>query len=366
MRLDVRGVSLSLGERKRDARKILDDVSFTAPDGAFVSLLGESGAGKSTLLKVVAGILLQDEGSVCFDGRVVDGLPSHKRNLGFVFQDVRLFPHMSVAENVAYPLRMAGVGKRERLARAADLLERVALAGFGDRSPATLSGGQAQRVALARALAGKPAALLLDEPFSGLDESLREDMRSLVLRLHREEGVTCVMVTHDAVEALMMSDVVVALDAGRVVQAGVPQDLYERPATRKIAASFGDCSVLSGEVRGGAFRAAGLALPAPGVRDGAAVAVLRHCGLALAPADAPEAPASAGAAASGVAPVPPGALAIGEAIVRCGVFAGESYLARLDVNDETLTVPVAALPAPGSTASVFADPGACFVFSAPE
>ena len=132
MELDVRHIDLSMGEGKR-ARTVLGDVSFSVPDGAFCSLLGESGAGKSTILKVIAGILLQDGGSVLFDGAPVDGLPAHRRGIGFVFQDVRLFPHMTVEENVAYPLRMAGAGKRERPARAGELLERVQLPGFGPR-----------------------------------------------------------------------------------------------------------------------------------------------------------------------------------------------------------------------------------------
>lgn len=261
MKVEVRDLTLALGERKRDRRAVLREVSFSVPDGAFVSLLGESGAGKSTVLKVIAGILLQDSGAVLFDGRCVDGLPPHRRDLGFVFQDVRLFPHMTVAENVAYPLRMRGVGRRERTARAAELLERVQLPGFGPREPRTLSGGQAQRVALARALAARPAALLMDEPFSGLDESLRDDMRSLVLRLQREEGCTTLMVTHDASEALMMSDRVVALDGGAVAQAAPPEELFARPATAKIAACFGDCSVLEGQVRQGIFHLAEVRLP---------------------------------------------------------------------------------------------------------
>lgn len=257
MELSVSHISLTLGSGRKTMRPVLRDVSFTVPDGAFCSLLGESGAGKSTLLKVIAGILLQDSGSIAFDGAAVDGLPPHRRRLGFVFQDVRLFPHMTVEENVAYPLRMAGVGRRERRARAQELIERVQLAGFGPRPVQTLSGGQAQRVALARAIAAAPAALLLDEPFSGLDESLRDDMRSLLLRLHREEGVTALMVTHDANEALMMSDTIVALDGGRVTQVGAPEVLYRDPATAKIAACFGDCSVLEGAVRAERFSVGG-------------------------------------------------------------------------------------------------------------
>lgn len=345
MELAVSHVDLSLGEGKR-ARKVLEDVSFVVPDGAFCSLLGESGAGKSTVLKVIAGILLQDGGSVRFDGAPVDGLPAHRRRLGFVFQDVRLFPHMTVGENVAYPLRMAGMRRRERLARSAELLERVQLAGFGSRSVQTLSGGQAQRVALARAIAAAPSALLLDEPFSGLDESLRDDMRSLLLRLHREDGLTVLMVTHDANEAIMMSDRIVALDGGRVSQIGTPEELYRSPVTAKIAACFGECSVLKGTVAEGLFSAAGVSLPAPDVADGAAVAVVRQRGCEISAAEERSLRRA------------------GSAVVRCGVYAGAGYLARLDVAGQTLTVPVPEPPAPGSTVPVAVRPDSCFVFPA--
>ena len=346
MELDVRHIDLSLGEGKR-ARAVLGDVSFSVPDGAFCSLLGESGAGKSTILKVIAGILLQDGGSVLFDGAPVDGLPAHRRGIGFVFQDVRLFPHMTVEENVAYPLRMAGVGKRERLARAGELLERVQLPGFGPRRVQTLSGGQAQRVALARALAAAPAALLLDEPFSGLDESLRDDMRSLLLRLHREDGLTVLMVTHDANEAIMMSDRIVALDGGHISQIGTPEELYRRPATAKIAACFGDCSVLKGCVESERFILDGIVLPALGIGDGPAVAVVRQGDCLLSPVG------------EGHGTVP-----AGEAVVRCGVYAGAGYLTRLDVAGQTLTVPTASLPDPGEIVPVRIDGKGCFVFSA--
>lgn len=346
MELDVRHIDLSMGEGKR-ARTVLGDVSFSVPDGAFCSLLGESGAGKSTILKVIAGILLQDGGSVLFDGAPVDGLPAHRRGIGFVFQDVRLFPHMTVEENVAYPLRMAGVRKRERLARAGELLERVQLPGFGPRRVQTLSGGQAQRVALARALAAAPAALLLDEPFSGLDESLRDDMRSLLLRLHREDGLTVLMVTHDANEAIMMSDRIVALDGGHISQIGTPEELYRRPATAKIAACFGDCSVLKGCVESERFILDGIVLPALGIGDGPAVAVVRQGDCLLSPVG------------EGHGTVP-----AGEAVVRCGVYAGAGYLTRLDVAGQTLTVPTASLPDPGEIVPVRIDGKGCFVFSA--
>ena len=282
-----------------------------------------------------------------FDGAPVDGLPAHRRGIGFVFQDVRLFPHMTVEENVAYPLRMAGVGKRERLARAGELLERVQLPGFGPRRVQTLSGGQAQRVALARALAAAPAALLLDEPFSGLDESLRDDMRSLLLRLHREDGLTVLMVTHDANEAIMMSDRIVALDGGHISQIGTPEELYRRPATAKIAACFGDCSVLKGCVESERFILDGIVLPALGIGDGPAVAVVRQGDCLLSPVG------------EGHGTVP-----AGEAVVRCGVYAGAGYLTRLDVAGQTLTVPTASLPDPGEIVPVRIDGKGCFVFSA--
>lgn len=365
MELSVSHIDLSLGATRKELRPVLSDVTFAVADGAFCSLLGESGAGKSTILKVIAGILLQDGGEIRFDGRVVDGLAAHRRNLGFVFQDVRLFPHMTVEENVAYPLRMAGMGKRARLSRAAELLERVQLAGFGPRPVQTLSGGQAQRVALARAIAPKPAALLLDEPFSGLDESLRDDMRSLLLRLHREEGITTLMVTHDANEALMMSDSIVALDGGRVMQVATPEELYRCPATAKIAACFGVCSTLTGIVEGGVFSVAGIALPAEGVPDGPAEAVVRQDGCSISDAGCDEGMRAARGDRAASAASNGELVDAGRARVRCGVFAGGSYLARLDIEGQTLTVPVAQLPAAGTEVSVAAPPESFFVYARP-
>ena len=294
MELTVENVTMSLGAGAQ-RRRVLDDVSFRVPEGTFTSLLGASGAGKSTLLKVVAGVLVQDAGTVCFDVEPVDALPPHKRGLGFVFQDMRLFPNMTVEENVAFPCKMRGMGRIARLARARELLERVQLGGFGGREVRSLSGGQAQRVALARALSASPRALLLDEPFSGLDESLRGDMRSLLLHLHREEGVTTVMVTHDAEEALMMSDGIVYVSGGRVLQQGAPNDLYEHPAAEEVAACFGDCSRLAGKVREGTFRAGGLALPAGGCAEGPAHAVVRHAGIRVQAAFPGKTAAGAGA-----------------------------------------------------------------------
>ena len=254
-------------------KTILDDVSFEVADGEFVSVLGESGAGKSTTLKVVAGLLPQDAGTVSFDGRVVDDLPTHKRSCAIVFQDIRLFPNMSVADNIAFPLKMQGVARAERLRTAEEMLEAVRLPGLGKRRTYELSGGQQQRVALARALAGRPRAILLDEPFSGLDEQLREEMRALVLSLHERFAMTSLMVTHDPDEALTMSDRIVYMHDGRVVQKGSPADLLLRPASELVAACFGDTSAIEGAVEEGAFRRGKLKVPAADVASGPAVLV---------------------------------------------------------------------------------------------
>lgn len=267
MRIELRGVGLRTGGVRR-----LDGVDLEVADGAFASVLGVSGAGKSTLLGVVAGLTAQDEGEVLFDGAPVDGLPAHRRGVAVVFQDARLFPHMSALDNVAFPLKVRGAGRRQRRERAAELLEQVQLGGLGGRSPRELSGGQRQRVALARALAADPRAVLLDEPFSGLDERLRDDMRRLVLDLHGRLGTTMLMVTHDPAEALTMSDTVAYMSAGRVVQAGRPADLLLDPATPEVAAGFGTTLALEGEVRGGAFACGRLRVDLARLGDGAAQA----------------------------------------------------------------------------------------------
>lgn len=268
MRLDFNHICLSLA-----GKRILDDVTFSVEDGQFVSVLGESGAGKSTTLKVIAGLIPQDEGEVLFDGDAVDNLPTHKRETAIVFQDIRLFPNMSAAENVAFPLKMRKVPKAERLNVAGELLAAVHLEGMGARRVGELSGGQQQRVALARALAARPRAILLDEPFSGLDEQLRDEMRMLVLSLHERFGMTSLMVTHDPDEALVMSDRIVYLSEGRLMQDGSPADLLLRPANDAVAACFGDTSAIKGAVANGVFRTGKLEVPAPNEPDGPAVLV---------------------------------------------------------------------------------------------
>ena len=241
-----------------DQDVILKDFSLAVEEGEFLSLLGPSGCGKSTLLKTIAGIVPAKKGSVHLDGQDITNLPIHKRGTTVLFQDMRLFPHKSVAENVAFPLKMQGISKAERLKTAEHLLEKVQLAGFGNRRPMELSGGQQQRVALARALAAKPKLLLLDEPFSALDENLREDMRALVLQLQAEFCMTVILVTHDREEALSMSDRIALMFDGNLVQTGSPRNVYTRPASRQAADYFGNCVYIRGRTAGGRFTACGI------------------------------------------------------------------------------------------------------------
>lgn len=211
IKLDIQDLTVKLNNSI-----ILDNLSLSVMEGEFMSLLGPSGCGKSTLLKTIAGIHEVSGGTIKLDGEMINDKPAYKRGAVIVFQDMRLFPNMSVAENVAYPLRIRGMKKTVRLAKAEDYLEAVRLSGLGGRKVTQLSGGQQQRVALARALAAEPRLMLLDEPFSSLDEELREDMRRLVKELHSEFRMTTVLVTHDRKEALEMANRVAVMSDGRI------------------------------------------------------------------------------------------------------------------------------------------------------
>ena len=241
---------------------VLQDLSLEVAQGEFLSLLGPSGCGKTTLMKVISGILPAKSGRIFLDGQEITDLPIHKRGTVVVFQDMRLFPHKSVAENVAFPLKTKGVPKAERLRQAAYFLDKVQMHGFENRKPGALSGGQQQRVALARALAAQPKLLLLDEPFSALDENLREDMRRLVLQLQKEFGMTVILVTHDREEALSMSDRIALMFGGKLIQTGTPQEVYTRPANILAANYLGNCIYIPGTVSGGNFSAPGISVPA--------------------------------------------------------------------------------------------------------
>ncbi len=226
----------------------LDDVSLRIGRGQFVTLLGPSGSGKTTLLMVIAGFVAADSGQVLLDGRPVGHLPPEKRAFGMVFQGYALFPHLSVAENVAFPLRVRRVARAEIAERVAAALDMVQLGGLAERMPRQLSGGQQQRVALARALVFRPSLLLLDEPLSALDKNLRVSMQEELRALHERLGLTFVYVTHDQQEALSLSDEVAILHRGRLVQVGQPAALYERPVSRFVAGFLGRSNFWPGTV----------------------------------------------------------------------------------------------------------------------
>ncbi len=222
----------------------VDAIDLTVAQGEFVTLLGPSGCGKTTTLNMIAGFITPDAGSIRLQGRAVESLPPFRRDLGLVFQDYALFPHMTVAENVGFGLRMRRVSRAETAQRVAQALDLVQLNGLDERRPLQLSGGQRQRVALARALVIQPTMLLLDEPLSNLDLKLREEMRVEISALQRRLGIATVFVTHDQDEALTMSDRVAVMREGRIEQIGSPNDIYERPATRFVASFIGTANLV--------------------------------------------------------------------------------------------------------------------------
>lgn len=227
----------------------LDDVSFDVSNGEFITVLGPSGSGKSTLLRIIAGFVDPTAGDVRIDGASILRRPPHRRNVGLVFQNYALFPHMSVRDNVAFPLRMRKIGRKDQDIRVAAALDLVQLAELADRFPRQLSGGQQQRVALARTLIFEPRVLLLDEPLGALDKKLREHMQTEIRRIQNKLGVTVFHVTHDQSEALAMSDRIVVMNVGRVAQVGRPEDIYNSPVDSFIAEFIGRGNFLRGKVR---------------------------------------------------------------------------------------------------------------------
>ncbi|MCB1462695.1 MAG: ABC transporter ATP-binding protein [Nitratireductor sp.] len=224
--------------------------SLEIPEGAFVTLLGPSGCGKTTTLRMIAGLLDPTEGEIMIKGRRVNDVPIHKRNLGLVFQNYALFPHKTIAENVAFGLKYRGVPKDEAKRRVQDALDLVQLPDVGERYPRQLSGGQQQRIALARAIVIEPDVLLLDEPLSALDANLREDMRVELKRIQERIGVTTIFVTHDQSEALAMSDQIVVMSEGRVEQVGPPEEVYNTPASEFVANFLGASNILDARCTG--------------------------------------------------------------------------------------------------------------------
>jgi putative spermidine/putrescine transport system ATP-binding protein len=224
------------------------DLDLDVAAGEFLTFLGPSGSGKTTSLMMIAGFVTPDGGDIVIDGRPVTWLPPHKRGIGMVFQNYALFPHMTVGENIGFPLQMRGVPKAEIRARTRDILELVQLPGFEGRYARQLSGGQQQRVALARALVFEPRVLLLDEPLSALDKKLRDQIRIELKHIHERLGITFLYVTHDQEEALIMSDRIAVMNAGRIVQLGTPRQLYEEPADAFVAQFIGESNLLRGVV----------------------------------------------------------------------------------------------------------------------
>jgi spermidine/putrescine transport system ATP-binding protein len=265
-------------EKHYGAAVAVAGIDLDVNEGEFVTLLGPSGCGKTTTLGLIAGFFQPTAGEIYLKGKSVVDLPSFRRDIGVVFQDYALFPHMSAADNVGFGLKMRNVPQAQIVKRVAEALELVQLAGLGERHPLQLSGGQRQRVALARALVINPTVLLLDEPLSNLDLKLRDEMRIEIAGLQRRLGITTVFVTHDQGEALVMSNRIAVMNAGRIEQIGGPVDIYERPATRFVAEFVGRMNFFSGQVMSAheVRTARGLVIPVPlpaGIANGSEVHV---------------------------------------------------------------------------------------------
>jgi len=242
-RLELRGISKRFG-----GVVALDEISLSVRQGEFLTLLGASGCGKSTTLRVISGLIEPDEGEILLDGNPIGNVPVHRRETALVFQSYALFPHMTVAQNVAFGLKMRGLLQSEAQPRIGEALDLVELDGLASRLPRELSGGQQQRVALARAIVTRPKVLLLDEPLSNLDAQLRDRLRVELRALQRKLDVTTIYVTHDQAEALALSDRIVFMSAGRIVEIGTPQAIYRSPKARSTAEFLGIANILEGRV----------------------------------------------------------------------------------------------------------------------
>jgi spermidine/putrescine transport system ATP-binding protein len=356
--VEARSVSKQFGGGE-DAVRALDDVSVTINQNEFFTLLGPSGCGKTTLLRLIAGFEQPSAGTILIDGEPVGHLPPFRRPVNTVFQSYALFPHMTVAENIAFGLEMRGADRAATGQRVGEMLDLVKLAGLGGRKPAQLSGGQQQRVALARALANRPRVLLLDEPLSALDLKLRKEMQIELKKLQLETGITFVFVTHDQEEALTMSDRLAVMSGGQILQIGTPTAIYEHPTRRFVADFIGDTNFLPATVTGvenGAARVrlpSGAELPAsapPGIGVGTRVTV------AVRPERVALVAASSGAPLEGRVET---VVYFGtDTIVHLLLAEGEPFIARLQNRDGAGTP----FP-PGAAVGVDLSPGALQVLS---
>jgi spermidine/putrescine ABC transporter ATP-binding subunit len=318
--LALDGISKSFGDVVALCR-----TSLAIASGELVALLGPSGCGKTTTLRIVAGFETSDSGRVLIGDQDVTRLPPDRRELGMVFQNYGLFPHLKVGENVAFGLRMRRVGRAEIARRVSEMLNTVRLPGFEDRYVSQLSGGQQQRVALARSLVTNPRIFLLDEPLGALDKNLREGMQFELRQLQRRLGITTILVTHDQEEALTMSDRVVVMNAGRILQVGTPEDIYERPRTRFVAEFLGTANILEAVVETADRSGNRIAI----LRENAPPIRLAVEGKALPPGT----PLQLAQRPEGLAFAAPGATGEGlvEAIVREHVFRGQYHAYQLAV-----------------------------------
>jgi putative spermidine/putrescine transport system ATP-binding protein len=232
---------------------ILNEINLELQDGEFISLLGPSGCGKSTLLKSIAGLLPVESGHIYVGSRRMDEISPEKRGTVIVFQDLRLFPHMTVGKNIAFSMELQKVSKKVQQERVTRLLQEVRLEGYENRKIREMSGGQMQRVALARALAAEPGVLLLDEPFSGLDDKLRLEMGRLVRELHEKRGLTTILVTHDKREAIQLSDRIAMMSKGRILQYDEPENMLRSPEDYQVKEYFGETSHITGIIENGRF-----------------------------------------------------------------------------------------------------------------
>jgi iron(III) transport system ATP-binding protein len=353
-RLTVEGLFRRFGDRD-----VVADVSFPVEAGQVTCLLGQSGCGKSTTLRLIAGVDRPDGGTIRIDGAMVSGaghlVPPERRSVGLMFQDFALFPHLSVAGNVAFGLPRSDAGRARRVD---ELLERVSLTGFGGKYPHELSGGEQQRVALIRALAPRPRIMLMDEPFSGLDERLRDGIRDETLALLKEEGAAVVLVTHEPHEAMRMADEILLMRAGRIVQRGAPYNLYNAPVDKAAAAFFSDINVLDGVSHGALTQTPFGAFLTPGLPDGAPVEIVirpQHLKIDFDRAGrGPNPTAQDGTPARGL-------------VTRARFLGHESLVEfRMDHDGSSLTasVPGVFLPKPGTALWLMIRRDRCFVFAA--
>ncbi|MEV7423917.1 ABC transporter ATP-binding protein [Streptomyces sp. NPDC091212] len=309
-----------------EGQRVLDVDRLSIRRGEFLSILGPSGCGKTTLLNSLAGFVRPTGGRITLDGVDLTDVPTHRRGLGLVFQNYALFPHMTVADNVAYGLKVRRVERAERDERVAEALRLVGLEAYAGRRPKQLSGGQQQRVAVARALATRPAVLLLDEPLSNLDAKLRREMRVELRELQQRLGITMVFVTHDQEEAMSLSDRIAVMNGGRVEQLGSPTEVYRTPATRFVAEFIGAANILEGTGASDGTLTVGAARldsGLPSLVDGAPVT------LAVRPERVVVAPA--GDAGTDRAAFPAGSAARGSGIVGYRAFTGEAWQAQIVV-----------------------------------